>query len=352
MNTIFRSRITRLFIATSVNKARGYSTKFSENARKSTPTVVMPLLAFSIPLFSKDDEETPEEKLIETIKRSILCIQKEEYGKAEQMLHLALRQAQDQNSQKGITYIYDVMANLAMERGMYSKAEKLFVDVMRRLMGEGYPQEGIKMLHISSKIAHMAHMQGQTDKALQGFTWTLEKIKEQLKKADSIDEKELKELLGMTLNWFGQLLMEIQSFEEAKKCFEEALQIFYEFYGKANAEVVLILNNLCVACTSVSLLLCSFAFFNEILFCFQLDDTTNAKKYLEEALVLAKNFPDMIEAGVLKANLGLLYLHDGMLDKAKEVCSTAWREGKKQNFKDTMDQASYCLDEIKKVWKK
>lgn len=84
----------------------------------------------------------------------------------------------------------------------------------------------------------------------------------------------------------------------------------------------------------------------------QLNDTTNAKRYLEEALVLAKDFPDMIEAGVLKANLGLLYLHDGMLDKAKEVCSLAWREGKKQNFKETIEQASYCLDEIQKALKK
>lgn len=73
---------------------------------------------------------------------------------------------------------------------------------------------------------------------------------------------------------------------------------------------------------------------------------------MEEALTLTKEFPDMIEAGVLRANLGLLYLHDGMLDKAKEICVSAWREGKKKNYKDTMDQASYCLDEIKKAFKK
>lgn len=83
-----------------------------------------------------------------------------------------------------------------------------------------------------------------------------------------------------------------------------------------------------------------------------MNDITNAKKYLEEALTLAKDFPDMIEAGVLRANLGLLYLHDGMLDKAKEVCALAWREGKLKNFKETMEQASYCLDEIKKAMKK
>lgn len=252
MNTnILRSRISRFFFATAACKLRSYSTLLSQNAQKSKTTVAIPLLAFSIPLFSTD-EETPEDKLIETIKRSILCIQREEYGKAEQMLHLALRMAQDQQSHKGVTYIYDVMANLAMERGQFKKAEKLFVDVMKRLMGEGYPQDGIKMLHISAKIAHMAHMEGHLDKAIQGFNWTLDKIHEQLKKADQIEEKELRELLGLTLNWFGQLLMETEAFEQAKKCFEEALQIFTEFYGKTNAEIVMILNNLCVACTSVS----------------------------------------------------------------------------------------------------
>lgn len=160
MFNFLRNRIPRFILATGATKVRNYTVNIAQNAQRSSSRIVMPLVAFSIPLFSKD-EETPEDKLIETIKRSILCIQKEEYAKAEQMLHLALRMAQDQNSQQGITYIYDVMANLAMEREQFKKAEQLFVDVMRRLMGEGYPQEGIKMLHISSKIAHMAHLQGK-----------------------------------------------------------------------------------------------------------------------------------------------------------------------------------------------
>lgn len=83
-----------------------------------------------------------------------------------------------------------------------------------------------------------------------------------------------------------------------------------------------------------------------------MDDTTNAKKYLEEALTLTKDLPDMIEAGVLRANLGLLYLQEGMLDKAKEMCTAAWKEGKKHNYQETLDQASFCLDEIQKAFKK
>lgn len=95
-------------------------------------------------MFSKD-EETAEDKLINNIKRSILCIQRGEYQKAEQMLHLALRMAQDLQNKDGITYVYDVMANLAMEQGEYKKAEKLFVSVMQRLLGDGLEQDDIKV---------------------------------------------------------------------------------------------------------------------------------------------------------------------------------------------------------------
>lgn len=102
--------------------------------------------AYSINLFGffKDDE-TPEDKLIKTIKRSILCIQREQYDKAEQMLHLALRMAQDIQNRDGITYVYDIMANLAMEREQLSKAQTLFADVMRRLLADGLSEDNLKV---------------------------------------------------------------------------------------------------------------------------------------------------------------------------------------------------------------
>lgn len=94
--------------------------------------------------FSKDDE-TPEDKLIMNIKWSILYIQRGEYQKAEQMLHLALRMAQDLQNKDGITYVFDIMANLAMEQDEWKKAEKLFVTVMQRLLADGYAQDDIKV---------------------------------------------------------------------------------------------------------------------------------------------------------------------------------------------------------------
>jgi hypothetical protein len=71
------------------------------------------------------------------------------------MLHLALRLAQERMSAEGITYTYDLMANLAMERGEFAKAEKLFVMVMQRLMSSGVPETDNRIIHMSIKLANI-----------------------------------------------------------------------------------------------------------------------------------------------------------------------------------------------------
>ncbi|XP_022234767.1 tetratricopeptide repeat protein 19 homolog, mitochondrial isoform X2 [Drosophila obscura] len=159
--------------------------------------------AFTFNLFGHSDndkEETPEEKLINQIKRSILCVQREQYDKAEQMLHLALRMAQDLQSKDGITYVYDVMANLAMEREQFKKAEKIFTDVMKRLFADGHTEESPKILHISSKIAHMSQLQGDLEKSYQGFSWTLQQLAKLIEKMP--EDKDVQELYGLTKNWY------------------------------------------------------------------------------------------------------------------------------------------------------
>jgi tetratricopeptide repeat protein 19, mitochondrial len=71
------------------------------------------------------------------------------------MLHLALRLAQERMSVEGITYTYDLMANLALERGEFAKAEKLFVTVMQRLMSSGVSETDNKIIHMSIKLANI-----------------------------------------------------------------------------------------------------------------------------------------------------------------------------------------------------
>lgn len=75
-------------------------------------------------------------------------------------------------------------------------------------------------------------------------------------------------------------------------------------------------------------------------------DINGAKEYLEEALELAGQLPEMAEFAVLKANLGLLYLKQGLLQQAKDACAFAWRLGKKMDSSQAIEQADYCLNLI------
>lgn len=100
----------------------------------------------------EEDEETPEGKLKTTMKRTILCIHRGEYKKAEQMAHLALRMAQEMQHYDGITFVYDVLGNLAYERNQYEKAEKLFVTVLQRLIQKNVSQDDVRVGNHSFNI--------------------------------------------------------------------------------------------------------------------------------------------------------------------------------------------------------
>lgn len=162
---------------------------------------------------------------------------------------MALRMAQDLQSKDGITYVYDAMANLAMDRGEFDKAEKLFVDVMKRLFGDGADEDDLRLLHISAKIAHMAEQSGQLEKAKQGFEWVIGKLEARLKA--TADDPQIKELMGMTRNWYGQALMQLNAMKEARVNFEEAHRVYLEVHEKLSEEGLLLLNNLGVVCTQV-----------------------------------------------------------------------------------------------------
>ncbi|XP_050077983.1 tetratricopeptide repeat protein 19 homolog, mitochondrial [Anopheles maculipalpis] len=316
------------------NRKRNQSDEHNQQRKRHTGPLHFIAASSFLSWFSKksDDENTPESQLITIIKRSILSIQKEEYQKAEQMLHLALKMAQDLQSKDGITYIYDIMANLAMEVGDFAKAEKLFVNVMQRLFSDGFLEDHIKMLHISSKIAHLAQLQGHLDKAAQGFEWTLAKLEEKLKQLGDDNGKEIRELWGITKNWYAQLLMESKRFAEAKQAFLQAYEAYTEIHGKLTEEGLTILNNLSVACSN-------------------LEDYASAERFLKEAISLAAQIPDLSEAGVYKANLGLLYLQQGLLRQASEFCTFAWRYGNQHKHEETVIQATYCLEQIKAMQK-
>ncbi|XP_031623212.1 tetratricopeptide repeat protein 19 homolog, mitochondrial [Contarinia nasturtii] len=284
-------------------------------------------------LFKKlpvEDDSTDEGKLVITLKRTILCINRGEYDKAEQMAHLALRVAQNIQSYDGTTLCLDIMANLAFERQQYKKAEQLFEDVLQRLLQKGVPQNDIQILHLSLKVAQLVELQGKKDEAKTNYAWTISKLDEKRKKEP--DNKDLKELTGITNSFYGKFLLKNGKFNEAVERLKISHDIFLEVRERNDPDYINIVNDLAVAFLHVN----------------NLDD---AEKYINEALRLASPYPEIYESGIYHANKALILLKKGLLDEAQRLCDHADKASRRINDPDGMEQAKYCMEQIKEAFR-
>lgn len=146
-------------------------------------------------------------------------------------------------------------------------------------------------------------------------------------------------------------MLQREDFAAARIRLNTSYDVYTQVHGKNDSHVVDMLNNLAVVCTNVSsnrgIHFCDSQFSNNSRSRFQLDDFAAAEMYINEAIQLAKTYPEMFETGIYHANLGLLYLRKGLLPQARSSCSTARRMAKESNSADGIDQANYCIEQIK-----
>lgn len=289
--------------------------------------VSLPTLIFNY-LFGieESDEETPE--VIMMIKRSVLLIQKGEFAKAEQMLHLALRQAQTIQHYDAITYIYDVMANLSFDTGDYRKAEKLFVSVLQRLMSNGVSEDDMRVIHISLKMAKVFEQLKEMKKAEQGYKFCIENLKSHIEKDPENEDAIL--LQGMTFDWYARMLFSQSRHTEAFNYFLQAYDICKKINGEEHEQTIILLNDL----GTVS---------------YMQGEYDEAVKYLSAATKIGKNLPDMVDLGLIYVNLGNIFLKKGLYDEAKKSCQQGRTIAKNGDDNASLLKADECLKEVKRL---
>lgn len=272
------------------------------------------------------DKLSAEDELVLTIKHCVLFIQREEYEKAEQLLHVALRQAQQIQHQTGITYIYDVMANLALQREHLDKAKKLFVAVTQRIMADGAQEDDTRVIHLSVKLARVSHLQKQYETAQIGYEWSLEK----LHKAVSQDPSESnRKLLALTEDWYGRLFIECNRYDDGLKLMVNALNRMKDISDVEKEHLVVQLNDIGTVCD-------------------RLGKTDESIEYFNQAVEMAKSL-DMEDLGTMYVNLGRAYMKKQLIDTARKYCGHAWKLGVSSKNKEIKEEAELCLREIKNI---
>lgn len=197
---------------------------------------------------------------------------------------------------------------------------------MKRLLeNEKATEDDIRMLHISSKVAHIAYLQGKIDKAMIGYNYVLEKIQSR----NYLEESNYHELYGIVKNLIGQAFIASKNFPEAKAAFLEAQKIFQKYKDEVTEDGMILLNNLSCACA-------------------ELKEYSSAQDYLKQAIEIAKKI-DIEDVSPYHINMGMLYFKQKLHEKAKTSCSNGWKMAKKHENKDAVEAAERCLDEVKKA---
>lgn len=264
-----------------------------------------------------------EDELIHTIKHCILFIQKNELEKAEQLLHVALRQAQQIHHQVGITYIYDVMANLALQREELDKAKQLFVVVTQRIMANGVLEDDPRVVHLSAKLARVSHLKKDYTTAKLGYDWCLEKL---YKAVENDPTDTTKKLLAMTEDWYGRLFLECEHCEDGLKLMVNSLNRMKEVPDIDQEHLVIQLNDIGTVCD-------------------RLGKTDESIGYFKEAIDMGKAL-GMEDLGTMYVNLGRAYLKTQLLDAARKSCGHAWKLGVMSKNKDVKQEAELCIKQI------
>lgn len=83
----------------------------------------------------------------------------------------------------------------------------------------------------------------------------------------------------------------------------------------------------------------------------QTGNLKDAEHYLKSAAKLSMKLPEMEEIGSIYANLGIVFMKQGLLEEAKSACGKAWKLGNGNKNHEIESQATYCLNELKKVLK-
>ncbi|KAK2587427.1 hypothetical protein KPH14_003139 [Odynerus spinipes] len=301
------------------------------STNKDTGIVCYNLL-WSVTLFGllnfgeEDKEEVPE--LIMTIKRSILLMQREEFKKAEQMLHVALKQAQSLQNQEAITYIYDLMANLAFDTNSLKKAETLFLSVLQRLLSSGVAENDLKVIHISLKLANIYEQKGNIQKAETGYKFCLDNLQTHLNK--NPEDENVLTLLALTSYWYAQMLFSQEKYKDAYKYFEQSYDLCIKANSREQEQTVYILNYLgTISC--------------------MMQDYDKAIDYLTTAIEIGKSLPDMVHLGSVHVNLGDVLLKKGLYAEAKKACIKGRKLAKKREDEESVIEAEKCLSDIKKL---
>lgn len=281
------------------------------------------------------------------IAKGVLSMCDQNYVKANELFHEALHLAQEEKNEEQEIMILNLLASNYFESGDLDKAEKLFIELIKRMILHGLESTNIAILELSLKLASIySKNQATHDKATQGFKFVINNLLNDLQDllssadVDEIDIHEISDerkdelaLLGWGFDWFAKHLLNMNDYTGAALMLQRALQISSKVLGPLHDQTLILLNDLG---TTMAM--------NEA----PEEGRTYIKKAVEGAIESqSKELPSFY------VNLGLVNLKLRKLNEAKRYCEysieLASKNREHHNSYDVIQLSRSCLSEVERL---
>lgn len=284
------------------------------------------VLAFNIFAKKRADEKKGadiENRLAHVIAMAELALKDRNIEKAEQILHSALRLAEDNKINVGVSCVYDMLATIAFQKGEITQAENYLVRIIERLIQLGYPEENNTIINFKLKLSRIYANIHNDELAEMGFKNCL---RIQNRKTTGPSDEETEHLLVSILFWYGKFLMDRGRPEQARRKLEQAYSHSERVTGIKPAQEMVLLYYLADLC-------------------FAMKDFEAAERHLVNALVIGKT-ADNPDTPHYLVKLGAVYLFRGMYDKARVWCQRGENLGKRKQNRTAISDARDCLKQL------
>ena len=279
-------------------------------------------LGFSSPQGGPVQED---DDLTLAVKRGILAIQEGDLTRADKLLHIALKMAQDSGREEAVTHIFCLLGNLALERNFPGQAERLLKTVVQRLIAAGEPSDSNSVVEISLKLAQLYASIGKIGEAEQGFQFCVA-VQQQKLGRGAVDEDTLG-LAGMVLDQRAQFLLQQDRLAEAELAWKEAVRVAEQLHGEEGEQALVVKNSLATLLS--------------------MRGQHRAALDMLEKVVAAGKRQQTAHLSAFLVNLGLVQLKQGLAVEGRRSCGEASRLASEVGDVETVEEADVCLTQVR-----
>lgn len=293
-----------------------------------------------------DEQKIEKMKPVElAIAKGVLFMCDQNFDKANQLFHEALHMAQDENDEEREELVLNLIASNYFESGDFKNAEKLFIDLMKRMIAHDMAPTSPAILELSLKLASIYSKSSETaEKALKGFKFVISSLLndlddivnniEELDFHDISDEKRNElALLGWSYDWFAKHLLTMNDYSAAAVMLHKAYEISVKVLGPLHDQTLILLNDIGTTLAMNN-------------------SPDEGKKYIKKAVEGAITNHSS-ELASFYVNLGLVYLKLRDLKEAKQYCEYSMDLAKKNpeqyNSHDVVELSMNCLNHIEQL---